>query len=328
MANVLQERNLVIVSSKKLSFFEWKFEKSDLGPGNVICSSNFNLGGADAWFLELRRDFFDTLYLYLCNSECVDIVIHYTIILSDCVDREIHSNVASIRSFGTLRKADLLSSFKSLSSSTNYPVTITCVIKVPNPVVSESADDISAGDFLLDSLKELSCDFKKILEDGNSTDISLDINGVVIRAHKIVLQARSPVFYNMFNHDTSEAAQNEVVIMDIAASTMKRLLAYLYSGRKEKCGFEETFELYYAADKYEVLSLRNICKNDLLDQLQVSNSCCLFSLANRHSDETFKEQVNFISSNFKSVVDTDAFEEMNKTDMKLLTRSCAHNILQ
>nr|XP_015925182.1 protein maternal effect lethal 26-like [Parasteatoda tepidariorum] len=126
-------------------------------------------------------------------------------------------------------------------------------------------------------------------------DIVLNVDGDKIKAHKLILKARSPVFHKMFTH---EAAENLIVSDPMSEIAMKRLLNFLYSGTTDGDGFEKFLELHYAADKYKVISLRNSCKTKLLDFLQANNVCLLFSLANRRKDEAFKnEVVQLISAN-------------------------------
>ncbi|XP_021000322.1 speckle-type POZ protein-like [Parasteatoda tepidariorum] len=167
----------------------------------------------------------------------------------------------------------------------------------------------------------------KVLEEGLNTDIELTTAEESIKAHKIILQARSPVFYKMFSHDSIEASENAIAISDIRASTLKKLVTFLYTGRMEKCNFDEAMELYYAADKYEVLSLRDDCREELLRNLDVNNACSLFTLANRHNDEDFRNGVvQLVSANFPSVVNMESINDMSKDDIILLMRLCVPGI--
>ncbi|XP_042909286.1 speckle-type POZ protein [Parasteatoda tepidariorum] len=159
------------------------------------------------------------------------------------------------------------------------------------------------------------------------TDVTIRVEDITIKAHKNILCARSQVFCSMFEHSTIEAAKNEIEVTDIPASVMKKLVNYIYSGEKGCLQYEDACVLYYAADKYEILYLREDCMKDLLCLLDVSNACSMLSLAYRHSDDAFKEQImNFIFENFNSIVNTAAWIELTDKDTKLtalLMRNCA-----
>ncbi|XP_015927674.2 TD and POZ domain-containing protein 4-like isoform X1 [Parasteatoda tepidariorum] len=186
-----------------------------------------------------------------------------------------------------------------------------------------NTDEISE----VESLKQLSIDLKRILIQAMNTDVTIRVEDTTIKAHKTILCARSQVFCSMFEHSTLEAAHNEIEVTDIRASVMKKLINYLYSGEKDRLQYEDACELYYAADKYEILYLREACMKDLLCLLDVSNACPMLSLAYRHSDDVFKEQImDFISKNFNSIVNTEAWIELTDNDTRLaalLVRYCA-----
>jgi hypothetical protein len=44
------------------------------------------------------------------------------------------------------------------------------------------------------------------------SDVELEVDGQVLKAHKVILMNGSTVFKTMFSHDTLEAAKNRVVI--------------------------------------------------------------------------------------------------------------------
>ncbi|XP_015915380.1 speckle-type POZ protein B [Parasteatoda tepidariorum] len=171
----------------------------------------------------------------------------------------------------------------------------------------------------IDCLRELSVNLKNLLDQAVGTDIAIHVDGVSMKAHKMILRARSPVFEKMFDHDTSEAIKNEIDVKDIRASIMKELLTFLYAGTIENHDFDDACDLYYAADKYEVLSLRNACAKDLLRHLQVNNACQLLILATNHGDESLKEKIlKYIMANVKEIVATKSFEELAKYDANLV----------
>ncbi|XP_042907719.1 uncharacterized protein [Parasteatoda tepidariorum] len=285
--------------------------------GNSIQSSVFQLAKRENSFLEMKVNEDSYLYLNLRNPSMGIKIGFFTINITD-EDSTIYSKTVSKNYFKDQKSTiDLVKDFKGkFPPSVKYPLVITC-----SSIDWNAVDECvihSENLSLSNNLRELSLHFKKVLDENFYSDIVLNVDGDKIKAHKLILQARSPVFHKMFTH---EVAGNPIAILDIGLETMKRLLNFIYSGTTDEYGFEELLELYYAADKYEVISLRDSCKTKLLNLLQVDNACVLFALANRHSDEAFKnEVVQFISANFKSVFKTESFDELGNDDMKYLMR--------
>jgi speckle-type POZ protein len=73
--------------------------------------------------------------------------------------------------------------------------------------------------------------FKHLYLNQKFSDVKLKIGRVFLKAHKSVLSARSEVFKAMFEHDTKESRDNQVVITSFDLPTMKELLRYIYCGR-------------------------------------------------------------------------------------------------
>ena len=70
---------------------------------------------------------------------------------------------------------------------------------------------------------------------------------------QVVISFSSDVFENMFESDMKEARQRMVVIEDIKANTMEKLLEFIYTKRLPENAFLP--ELIFAADKYNVRDL-------------------------------------------------------------------------
>ncbi|XP_071042891.1 uncharacterized protein [Parasteatoda tepidariorum] len=201
------------------------------------------------------------------------------------------------------------------------------VVKIAERTQSSQMENTPDDSPDLETLKQLSIDLKRMLTQTMNADVTIRVEDITIKAHKNILCARSQVFCSMFEHSTIEAANNEIEVTDIRPSVMEKVIKYLYSGEKGRLQYEEACDLYYAADKYEILGLREACMKDLVCLLDVSNACSILSLAYRHSDDAFKEQVmNYISKNFISIVNTESWIELTDKDTRLaalLMRYCA-----
>ena len=90
------------------------------------------------------------------------------------------------------------------------------------------------------------------------TDVDFHVAGQVFSAHKAVLAARSPVFQAMFQNDMVESRTNQATIQDIDAPVFESLLFFIYTGKLDSESNHE--ELFLAADKYQVDTLKQLCQ--------------------------------------------------------------------
>ncbi len=80
---------------------------------------------------------------------------------------------------------------------------------------------------------KLARDFGYLYKDMVLSDVELEVDGRVLKAHKAVLMNGSTVFKAMFSHNTVEVAENRVVIKDFKFQTIQELLRYIYCEQVE-----------------------------------------------------------------------------------------------
>ncbi|KAL5017742.1 hypothetical protein ScPMuIL_005173 [Solemya velum] len=93
-----------------------------------------------------------------------------------------------------------------------------------------------------------------------------------IRAHKFILISRSPVFQAMFCGPLAET-QSAIPIPDIEPETFQLLLSYMYYDA-DILG-TDSLRVLYAAKKYCVSDLVNICRKGLSKIVNTENACQL-----------------------------------------------------
>ncbi|GFT95603.1 speckle-type POZ protein, partial [Nephila pilipes] len=109
-----------------------------------------------------------------------------------------------------------------------------------------------------------------------------------------------------------------VYIDDLDADTVIRMLNYIYTGELEDLQWESARELYAAADKYEILSLKEECSSFLKTHLSPNNACEALILADMHSDNDLKRMVQyFILRHGTLVMNSNAWEELMESHPKL-----------
>ncbi|GBM75632.1 Speckle-type POZ protein-like B [Araneus ventricosus] len=163
--------------------------------------------------------------------------------------------------------------------------------QVTSSSIAESKQKIQ-----LKSLKELSNDFKRLLdpESSCSTDVTLKCGGVSIRAHKIILSVRSPVFAAMFGNPMKESFKNEVNITDINVSTLRALLFFMYTGKTSNLTASSSEDLLFAADKYQVQDLKTVCCYFLKETVSLQNVWRVLVLGDMHSEDLKSFAVDYI----------------------------------
>ncbi|GIY22808.1 hypothetical protein CEXT_285101 [Caerostris extrusa] len=149
-------------------------------------------------------------------------------------------------------------------------------------------------------------DIELMLHENVLCDVKLRTGAETFPAHWFILSARSPVFRAMFQSDMKEKAQDCIHIEDADADTVRRLLLYMYT---DECGdlqWESASLLYAAADKYQILSLKDECSFFLKANLDAANACEALMIADLHHDEHLKSTTSeFILKHAKEIFKSD-----------------------
>lgn len=159
-------------------------------------------------------------------------------------------------------------------------------------------------------------DLQSFYIDKKLFDVELKAKTKTLRAHKAVIGSRSPVFSAMFEHDTAEKNTNMVNITDVDANTLERMLSFMYTDSLENLDCRSSIKLYSAADKYQVISLKNKCSSFLKSNLAVDNVFNILVLADMHQDKELKMAAEnylyeppyeaFFSGEFEKVIDSSS----------------------
>ncbi|KAL6659221.1 hypothetical protein ACP70R_003261 [Stipagrostis hirtigluma subsp. patula] len=177
------------------------------------------------------------------------------------------------------------------------------VIECDVNVIKESRVEETATDFEVqvpppDVLDNLG----KLLESGEGADVTFKVKGEVIRAHKIILAMRSPVFKAEFYGPMKENGA-AIVIEDMQPAVFKALLHFIYTDSMPAMDLEgdENEEavkhLLVAADRYGVERMKLLCESILTKKLNVGSLATTLALADQHNCSQLKDAcIRFISS--------------------------------
>lgn len=92
------------------------------------------------------------------------------------------------------------------------------------------------------------------------TDFEFVVQERVFPAHRVILAARSPVFATIM--DTAPNV-SKLVITDIKPDLFQHFLCFIYTGRLSTTANNQ--QLLFAADKYQVETLKNLCQTATRD---------------------------------------------------------------
>ncbi|GFR05821.1 TD and POZ domain-containing protein 3 [Trichonephila clavata] len=170
------------------------------------------------------------------------------------------------------------------------------------------------------TLTEVTHNMKQLLQDNNFYDITFKIDGRSFKAHKAILSARSRVFKTMFESSLTMNVE-EIEISDISEETLKEMLNFIYSGEVSHLHVNNAMELYYAADKYELDSLKNICARVMVGNVRTDNVIKILLLSHRHSNEELEHVcVKFIAKNTSEIQDKAEWVELMKEHPELANK--------
>lgn len=143
-------------------------------------------------------------------------------------------------------------------------------------------------------------DFYNIFNDKKFTDVTIRCQGGgELRAHKLILSARSVVFEKMISNETLEL-KTGIIHCNFDVEVMKVLLEHIYSNRVNR---SKAKELYEAADYYELPYLMESCVNVLEEDLVPSNAISTYVFTEKFNEEKLKAVVlKRIKYNLHSVI--------------------------
>ena len=125
---------------------------------------------------------------------------------------------------------------------------------------------------------------------------------IEFRAHKCILAARSPVFKAMFNYRLKENLTNKVIIEDCRPEVVKAMLKYIYTAYLPDDIRSIAIDLYIAAEKYFIESLKIKCREYLIENLNTESVIQIYILSELYNDSMLRKQsLKFISENIDKV---------------------------
>ncbi|KAJ3685871.1 hypothetical protein LUZ61_015035 [Rhynchospora tenuis] len=182
-------------------------------------------------------------------------------------------------------------------------------------VISFNIRVSSAPSGIYDCSGGLCDDIKKLWKEGERFDVTFEVEGERISAHRFMLAARSPVFTAELYGSMTEAKSSCIKIEDMKAEVFMALLRFVYTDDYEtdKLKFlsvELVHDLFIAADRYALEKLKVQCQQRLFMALSIDTVLTTLILAERHSAPWLKEKcLEFASKseNFTQLAITEEY---------------------
>ena len=164
-----------------------------------------------------------------------------------------------------------------------YLVNDTIVIKYTIELVvstggalSRSHGPSSKSELIKVPPSNIGVDLGRLFASGQGVDYMFEVEGEEMGVHKIILEARSPVFRALINTPMREGHGGKVLIHDIKAEVFRVLLHYVYTDSLPDEHADSNLEvamaqhLLVASDRFELIRLRRICERRLCESVDVS----------------------------------------------------------
>ena len=137
-----------------------------------------------------------------------------------------------------------------------------------------------------------------------------------LKAHKIVLCAATPFFYNALNTDMKEKKEGVIRLEETSKVLMEEVLEYLYTGHVD-INEQNAFDLFAQADYFLLPNLKDLSGKFILQTLSLSNCVMAYYFsAKYHWEELQKGAREFILENFLAVAETEDFLNLSSKEVE------------
>lgn len=235
------------------------------------------------------------------------------------------SNQSQILAFPLISKKKLLSTesfFKPCGE-----LTLLCEFYIASGAVSSEMERIEYGKMgessifqtlmqeqVTDKNDSWKDNLQRFYQEGKFNDIKFYTVNNEFPAQKAIVCAHSRVFRAMFERNMKENRTGVVTVNDLEDETVSKMLLFLHTNILEDLDFDMACKLYYAADKYQITSLRKKCLNYLTGNLDTSNVCYGFALADTHQDQQLLSSVRkFIFEHEQEIMSSEDWKKLMQT---------------
>jgi len=148
----------------------------------------------------------------------------------------------------------------------------------------------------------IASDLLMTLEDEAFTDVSFEVEGARITAHRVILAARSEYFRRMLQSSCREAQPGAVIrIGETTAAAFRKVLAFLYTDTLELDDVV-VVNVMCKAREYALTRLYNMCMRYCTRAAQPSNAVAWLLAADASSLEELRaEMLQYVRRHFRTI---------------------------
>nr|XP_043620527.1 BTB/POZ and MATH domain-containing protein 1-like [Erigeron canadensis] len=319
-----------------------------IGVGKYIASDTFSVGG-HTWAIYFYPDgksaednsTYVSLFIALA-SDASDVRALFELSLMDQSGNgkhKVHTHFGRVLDAGpyTLKYRGSMWGYKrflrrSALETSDYLKDDCLLVKCTVGVV-KSCTEVPQAFSILSAPSNISQNFGHLLESGELTDITLEVDGEVFRAHKLVLAARSPVFKAQLFGPMKDNETDLIKVQDIEPAVFKALLHFIYwdelPNAEEVVGLSPPWastimaqHLLAAADQYGIERLRFLSETKLCEDVAINTVATTLALAEQHHCLQLKSVcLKFVAEpeNLKAVIQSDGFDYLTQSCPSVIT---------
>ncbi|XBI62049.1 hypothetical protein VPH35_042748 [Triticum aestivum] len=176
---------------------------------------------------------------------------------------------------------------KSTNSSHDDSLTVHCHLNVTKEAACTSSSTIShgAGVTVVVPPPYIGLHLEQLLVSGQRYDVRFLVEECDIRAHGLVIAARSPVLYKVVEAAATKEDDHHIVRVDnMKAAVFRSVLHFIYTDKLPSMDNPvlAVEDMLAAACRFRLERLKIACENFFADHISNKNALCTLKLAQRH----------------------------------------------
>ncbi|XP_041841561.1 kelch-like protein 33 [Melanotaenia boesemani] len=142
-------------------------------------------------------------------------------------------------------------------------------------------------------------------------DVILNVDGVFLHVHRVILAASSDYFRGMFTCGMKESHETCIALPFLSAADLEALIDCSYSGTLQLT-WDSVFEITCTALQLQFQPALMLCLNFMREEMQTSSCLDVASFAEAYGMTELLEEANdFVLRNFRDVSATAKFQDLS-----------------
>ncbi|KAI5716250.1 hypothetical protein M8J76_003465 [Diaphorina citri] len=151
-------------------------------------------------------------------------------------------------------------------------------------------------------------------------DAQFEVDGRIIRAHKIILASRSQYFRAMFTSQMKESFECVIKLSNVSYDIFSSIIDFLYTGQIEVSN-ENIESLFHLSHLYDIKQLEIICISYIHEHLSLANCKNLYLLCiiyNYCTYDLIAKIFGFICNHFDLIVSSNEIHNWSYDDLRFV----------